>query len=176
VRNLNWTYLFPLFHLFIGFANPVTICNRLPVVLLLFFMKSGSTQTHQHSSASDSVLCLSLFGQTESCASLYLKKDLSICRELIWGFEGKTPPSYNGGICGAFQRIKVSVPLCHDMLSFPVDGLYFIYIWSPHPNPPTLTIWKITSQVYLCARSTVLTGSPHDPLTLATFTGSSSHL
>lgn len=93
MRNLNWTYIFPLFHLFISFANPVTIRNRLPVVLLLFFMKSGTTQAHQHASSSDSVLCnyMSLLGQTESCA-LYLKKDLSICRELIWGFEEKYPP------------------------------------------------------------------------------------
>ena len=137
VRNLNLMYIFPLFHLLIGFSNPVTIRNRLPMGLLLFFMKSSTIQTHQHAPSSDSVLCkyMSLLGQTESCASLYLKKDLSICRELTWGFWRRDTPSFNGGICGAFQRIKVSLPLVMTCFLFQLMGCILFISGPLIPTP-----------------------------------------
>ena len=137
VRNLNLMYIFPLFHLLISLSNPVTIRNRLPMGLLLFFMKSSPIQTHQHAPSSDSVLCkyMSLLGQTEGCASMYLKKNLSICRELTWGFWRRNTPSFDGGICGAFQRIKVSLPLVMACFLFQLMGCILFISGPLIPTP-----------------------------------------
>lgn len=80
---------------------------------------------------------------------LCAQKDLSICRELIWGFEGKTSLVMFEEFVVHYRGLRF-IASRQDTLSFPVDGFYFVYICSP--RSPTLTDWKIVSVLHLCVR------------------------